>query len=50
MSEKREKRAEELKKAQYYDPDTCAYQGEDGCRYPDCDNCEVPIDEDDEEY
>lgn len=44
MSEE-QKQAEAQKKEEFYDPNTCANQGETGCTYPDCDNCQVPDDE-----
>jgi hypothetical protein len=36
-----QEKAEQQKKKELYDPDTCAEINESGCTYPDCDNCEA---------
>lgn len=42
-------KAEQQKKEELYNPNTCADMGDPGCSYPDCDGCEVSWDDDEED-
>ena len=43
MSE--QEKAEQQKKKELYDPNTCPDMDEQGCTWPDCENCEAYLDD-----